>query len=578
MKTTSTKVLLALASVSTLTACGWVDSTGRTDNVAPEILFDLETAPLDERDTLSVPIIDDTSITANFSELDSGKSVASSCGEWFSVEDAATSLEEACIDQDNCSVRFSTAENDPSTYLLTAPSVNKPFAVQYKIIAEDIDGEIDNHTFSMCIQAINDAPQTTFDTYSVDYLEGRSILGVDFDDACKLKGGIGVLDNDQDDHDYRGSAVATGNCISARLLTAPTAHNGDFRLSANGGFEYTPDGTLNPGQQDTFTYTAYDGDQDSKETRVTINIIGENNPPTANSNTAFNAVQGTRLSISADQLATDPEGLNLKTVGYSAPSHGVTGLDGGELYYESDFGYSGHDSFTATISDPAGETVNITVTLTVTAENIAPEISNLSDIIRTYIDTPSSVDSLNVDFRVTDVETENQTLNVSASSSAQSIVAVQQISALDGSGRGTIRLQPLRNGEATIRVTARDDGTIDLPAKTTTESFKVSISGMREAGSNNTRPRARNDRFDIKILQTRTFDVTTNDSDADGDTLRYRITDEGQLGNRATMSNDGQLTIDAPFIFGTAIYWVEYEADDGWGGVDSARARISVTW
>lgn len=578
MKTTSTKVLLALVSVSTLTACGWVDSTGRTDNVAPEIQFDQEITALAERATLSVPIIDDTSITANFSELDSGKSVASSCGEWFSVEDAATSLEEACIDQDNCSVRFSTAENDPSTYLLTAPSVKKPFAVQYKIIAEDIDGEIDNHTFNMCIQAINDAPQTTDDTYIVEYLNDLSIPGVNFDDECKVTTGQGVLDNDQDDHDYQSSAAATGNCISARLSTAPTAHSGGFRLGSDGGFEYTPDGTLSPGDEDYFTYIADDGDQASKETRVTIKITGENSPPTANSNTAFNAVQGTRLSISADQLATDPEDLSLTTVAYSTPSHGVTGLDGGDLYYESDFGYSGNDSFTATISDPAGETAEVTVTLTVTAENVAPEISNLSDIIKTYNGTPSSVSSLDADFRVTDIETQNQTLSVSASSSAQSIVAVQQISALDGSGRGTIRLQPLHNGEATIKVTVRDGGTSDFPAKTTSESFKISISGMREAGSDNTRPRAGNDRFDITILQTWILDVTTNDTDADGDTLSYRITDEGQLGNRATMSSDGQLTIDAPFIFGTAIYWVEYEADDGWGGVDSARARIRLTW
>lgn len=578
MKTSPTQVLLTLASVSALTACGWVDSTGRTNNVAPEIQFELATASIQERDTLSVPIIDDTSITANFSELDSGKSVAGSCGEWFSVEDAATSLEEACIDQDNCSVRFSTAEGDPSTYLLTAPSVKKPFAVQYKIIAEDIDGEIDNHTFNMCIQAVNDAPQTTDDTYIVEYLNDLSIPGVNFDDECKVTTGQGVLDNDHDDHDYQSSAATTGNCISARLSTAPTAHSGGFRLGSDGGFEYTPDGTLNPGDEDFFTYIADDGDQDSKETRVTIKITGENSPPTANSNTAFNAVQGTRLSISAEQLATDPENLSLTTVAYSTPSHGVTGLDDGELYYESDFGYSGNDSFTATLSDPAGETIDVTVALTVTAENAAPEISNLSDIIKTYSGRPSSVDSFDVDFRVTDIETKNQTLSVSASSPAQSIVAVQQISALDGSGRGTIRLQPLHNGEATIKVTVRDAGTNDFAAKTTNESFKISISGMREAGSDNSRPRARNDRFDITILQTRTFDVTTNDTDADGDTLSYRITDEGQLGNRATMSSDGQLTINAPFIFGTAIYWIEYEADDGWGGVDNARARISVTW
>jgi len=72
--------------------------------------------------------------------------------------------------------------------------------------------------------------------------------------------------------------------------------------------------------------------------------------------------------------------------------------------------------------------------------------------------------------------------------------------------------------------------------------------------------------------------IASNDTDADGDTLTYRISDEGQLGGRATISRDGQLSINAPFIFGTAFYWVEYEVDDGWGGVDSATARIRVTW
>ena len=142
---------------------------------------------------------------------------------WFSVEDVAATLNEACIDQSDSNVQFSTDVNDPSTYLLTAPAVKKPFALLYKIIADDIDGEIDNHTFNMCIQPINDAPQTTDDTYIVEYLNDLTIPYVGFDNECKVATGQGVLDND---HDYQSYAASTGNCISGRLTTAPIAHNG----------------------------------------------------------------------------------------------------------------------------------------------------------------------------------------------------------------------------------------------------------------------------------------------------------------------------------------------------------------
>ncbi|MGB0866203.1 MAG: Ig-like domain-containing protein, partial [Granulosicoccaceae bacterium] len=542
MKTTL-KLALALTASTALPACSWVDSTGRTDNTAPQIGFDQEAISLAERSSLKVSINDDTAYNANFRELASGPTVASACSQWFAPEDSADTLQNACLSEDNCSVQFSPDPQDTDAYLLTAPPVRQPVALQYRISAEDTDGEIDNHVFSLCIQSLNDAPSTEVDTYIVEYLKDLSIPGVEFDDDCKVASGQGVLDNDQDDHDYQSTAAQTGNCISAQLEKPPTGHSGTFALSSNGGFTYYSDGTMGPGQEDHFTYTASDGDNESLETRVTIKIAGENSAPIASSDANFETLQGTRIEISAERLASDPEGFELSVVSYAQPNFGVVGLEDGELFYEPAVQFFGADSFPATVSDPAGATVDVQVSIEVLAENAAPQISAIADVEQNYSGSPSSVDAFDVAFRVTDLETDNQILQVNATSSAISIVAAQRVSTLDSTGRGSISIQPLQNGDATITVSVTDEGALGFPAKTTSENFKVSVRGMREQGVDNTRPRARNDRFEMNILQTRTFDVSTNDTDPDGDTLTFRITDRGDLRDRVEMTEDGLLTV-----------------------------------
>lgn len=584
MDIVQSRLFLLLAAAATLPACSWVDSTGRTDNKAPDIQldapdikFDAKVASIEERGTLRVSVVDDSTVSATFREMDSGKSVAASCGQWFSVADTVDQLEDACVDADSCNVNFDKDPDDNSVYLLKAPAVNRPVALQYEILAEDDDGAVDKHVFDMCIRPINDAPDTQSDTYIVKYQQALEIPGVKFDEQCNIDSGQGVLDNDKDDRDYKSTAASTGQCISAKLADSPSAHQGGFSLSSNGGFNYVSDGSLGPSQSDSFSYTADDGDQQSQVTTVTILIAGENKAPVAVDDLYFETAQNTRLSLDADQLADDPEDFELNVIAITDPTHGATGLDNGGAFYEPTFGYSGTDTFKATLSDPAGATVTVSVNVEVSASNQAPEISSIADISKNYNNDPGADTAISATFRVSDAETVNQALQVRATSSAPTIVAVQQVTGLSSAGRGEIAMQALGNGEATITVAVTDTAINGMAANTSTETFKVSISGLQDPGLNNHSPRARNDEFELRSGQTRTFDVSSNDTDEDGDILSYRITDAGQLGNRATMSTTGQLRIRAPFIFGRAYYWVVYEADDGLGGVDTATAQIRVS-
>ena len=590
MDMTRNKLFFALATICTLPACSWVDSTGRSSNSAPkiqieapqidttDIQFDDEVASIEERKTLRVSVVDDTTVSAIFRRLNSGKAAAAACSEWFSSDDAADSLEDACVSADNCSISFDTDDVSSSNYLLTAPAINKPVALQYEILAEDVDGATDSHVLDLCIRTINDAPETQSDTYIVQYQQALTIPGVEFDQQCLVSGGQGVLDNDEDDRDYKGAVATTGKCMTANLLSPPNAHSGGFNLSETGGFSYASDGTLAPGETDSFSYFADDGDQQSRETQVQILIQGKNSAPVALANTSFEVTNGNRLTLSADQLADDPEGFALSIVEFTNANHGETGLDEGSAYYQPEFAFNGSDNFNVTVSDPAGEKTVVLVTLEVSASNLEPEIIGLTDIEENYSGSPSTVDSFAVPFRVTDIETDNQILQVAVESSASTVVSVQRVGSLNGSGRGEFILQPLSNGEATITLSVTDEPLNSVAANTVSESFKVSISGMREPGENNHKPRAENDYFTIQSLQTRRFDVSSNDTDADGDVLSYRITDTGELGNQASISTDGQLTIQAPLVFRRSIYWVEYEVDDGYGGVDTANARIRVNF
>jgi len=110
-------------------------------------------------------------------------------------------------------------------------------------------------------------------------------------------------------------------------------------------------------------------------------------PPTANNSTTT-AVSGLSVTIPVLDDATNPDGAPLTIEGLTAPAHGVAHIAGGPpsnpadevIVYAPTVGFTGTDSFTYTIADPAGVESTGTVAVTVTAQSVNPSATSIAAV------------------------------------------------------------------------------------------------------------------------------------------------------------------------------------------------------
>ncbi len=119
---------------------------------------------------------------------------------------------------------------------------------------------------------------------------------------------------------------------------------------------------------DTFHYTISDGHGGTSGASVSVTAVDV--APQARPDAA---TTGTDDPVSLNVLTndTEPNGDTMTVTAVTAPAHGtVTFTAAGVVTYTPKTGYAGSDTFTYTVSDPAGNTATAVVTITV--DNAAP--------------------------------------------------------------------------------------------------------------------------------------------------------------------------------------------------------------
>ncbi len=216
------------------------------------------------------------------------------------------------------------------------------------------DGQADTEVASVTIMvdAVNDAPTTAEDAYSVAE-----------DDVLTVDAVEGVLANDSD---------GDGDALAVSVIDEPS--HGTVTLGSDGSFVYTPE----PGfhGEDSFTYVTSDGQAESTVTMVAIAVDAVNDAPVS-AGDAYSVTEDGVLTIDTigGVLANDSDvdGDTLAASLVDEPSHGMVALaEDGSFEYTPETNFHGEDSFTYVAGDGQAEGDVTTVVLSVEAVNDAP--------------------------------------------------------------------------------------------------------------------------------------------------------------------------------------------------------------
>ena len=162
----------------------------------------------------------------------------------------------------------------------------------------------------------------------------------------------GVIVNDTDPN---------GDNLSATVITSVS--NGTLNFNSDGSFTYVPEDGFTG--NDSFVYTLNDGELDSNEATVTINVK-ENQPPISNADT-YSVLENTTLLIPANGVLTndkDPDGdAIIVSIEQESTQGEVILNEDGSFIYIPNANFTGTDTFTYIAEDDYDYGTETTVTI-----------------------------------------------------------------------------------------------------------------------------------------------------------------------------------------------------------------------
>jgi hypothetical protein len=291
--------------------------------------------------TITVNSVNDVPVTSNITQTqDEDNSEASDLSSFTSDIDGDDLTYSIVTDATN-----GTTSIDGSIVTYT-PNANFHGTDSYTYKANDGTDDSNTSTVTITVASVNDAPVANDVTVSTQSRTGNMRQSV-----------IIILDaSDVEGDDLTYSIVGTSS-------------NGTLSSITNNYLVYTPTPDWNG--EDTFTYKANDGTDDSNTATVTVTVTSVNDAPVTTDQTA-STDEDTAVEITL--TATDGENDNLTYTIVSDVSNGTTALSGTTVTYTPTANFNGTDTFTFKANDGTDDSNTSTITITVASVNDAPTV------------------------------------------------------------------------------------------------------------------------------------------------------------------------------------------------------------
>ncbi|AZQ85138.1 tandem-95 repeat protein [Colwellia sp. Arc7-635] len=410
-------------------------------------------------------------------------------------------------------------------------------------------------TVNLTINAVNDTPVLTADSYSVDEDNELRLLVGDINQ---------LLSNDSD---------ADGDTLTVNTTPITTTSNGSLTLNSDGSFSYNPQLDFNG--TDSFIYEVSDGHGASAQASVSLTVNPVNDIPllTNDSYGIDEDLTLTKLLGDIDQLLSndsdaDGDTLTVNTVPVVGTNHGALTLnnDGSFIYIPTD-NYNGSDSFIYQVNDGQGGTAQASATLTINAINDIPVAGDNSYnfIQNTTLNVlPGNVNHLlandnDIDGDALTVDTTpvNNVINGTLTLNTDGSFSYVPSTNFNGIDSFTYKVTDSNGGSAEAIVTLTSVTINHLP-----------VANADSYTFNEDTPL-------IKLISDSDH-LLTNDSDADGDALTVNTTPVSNVSSGSlTLNNNGSFSyIPRPNFHGTDSF--TYEISDVNGDVAQASVTLVV--
>lgn len=240
------------------------------------------------------------------------------------------------------------------------------------------------------------------------------------------------------------TANDNGTAIAVTAVTTNAQTNGTVSVSANGqSIDYRPNNGFYGVASFSYTITDQVGQTDTATVVVRVYPVLGAKDDQAHTGLTF---QGAGVPVIIPILAND-SGNQISFVSNTPPSNGsVSGPDSSmNVTYTPNDGFAGTDTFSYTITDPAGQTSSATVTVTVSHP---PTL--VDDSVKIRQNTPVNIEVLANDIGTSLTVTQTSSMTVTSSGTPAGVAKIN--------ADGTITFTPATgfSGLATFEYTATD--------------------------------------------------------------------------------------------------------------------------